>query len=198
MAAVFISHQKAREKNPRGVVFLHSPLIQLCLAKSTGWQTKQRSSVRAAATQRWRGWEREPVIRGTQDRHVLVAKPQPELMSRRGMPPSTNEGATSITVSQAQSARVWAGLLEPILGVQFSGLGKWQPHSYSNQRRHSESFSFQWGRRVNRVILSGRQLCWIMEGCVLSACLTEGRWAKGATLRNSLARGFHISTADSS
>lgn len=46
------------------------------------------------------------VIRGTQDRHVLVAKPQPELMSRRGMPASTNEGATSITVSQAQSARV--------------------------------------------------------------------------------------------
>lgn len=119
-------------------------------------------------------------------------------MSRRGMPLSTNEGATSITVSQAQSARVWAGLLEPILGVQFRGLGKWQPHSYSNQRRHSESFSFQWGRRVNRVILSGRQFCWIMEGCVLSACLTEGRWAKGATLWKSSARGFYISTADSS
>lgn len=133
------------EKNPRGVVFLHSPLIQLCLAKSTGWQTKQRSSVRAAATQRWRGWGRELVIRATQDRHVLVAKPQPELMSRRGMPPSTNEGATSITVSQAQSARVWAGLLEPILGVQFSGVGKWQPHSYSNQRRHSEPFKLSMG-----------------------------------------------------
>lgn len=51
-------------------------------------------------------WGGELVIRGTQDRHVLVAKPQPELMSRRGMPASTNEGATSITVSQAQSARV--------------------------------------------------------------------------------------------
>lgn len=91
MAAVFISHQKARGGNPRGVVFLHSPLIQLCLAKSAGRQTKQRSRG---------GGERELVIRGTQDRHVLVAKPQPELMSRRGMPPSTNERATSIIVLQ--------------------------------------------------------------------------------------------------
>lgn len=146
------------------------------------------------ATQRWR----ELVIRGAQDRHVLVAKPQPELMARGGMPPSTNEGAASITVSQAKRVRVRAGLSEPVLGVQFSVVGKWQPHSYSNQRRHSEPFSFQWGQRVNRLILSGRQFCWKMEGCVLSACSTAGRWAKGATLWDSSAGGFHISTADSS
>lgn len=108
----------------------------------------------------------ELVIRGTQDRHVLVAKPPPELLSRRGLPTSTNERANSITVLQARCVRVWARLFEPVLGVQFSGVEKWQAHNYSNQQQHGETFSFQWDSRANRVILSGRQFGWIMKGCV--------------------------------
>lgn len=137
-----------------------------------------------ATVVRWRG------DRAGYQRHsrqtCLVAKPQPELISRRGMPPSTSERANSITVLQAQSA--WARLFEPVLGVQCSGVGEWQAHNYSNlQQQHIETFSFQWDWRVNPVILSGRQFGWIMKGCVLSACLTEGQWAKGAMLQNSLA-----------
>lgn len=50
------------------------------------------------------GGRGELVIRGTQDRHVLVAKPRPKLMPCRAMPPSPNERATSIADEQAESA----------------------------------------------------------------------------------------------
>lgn len=88
------------------------------------------------------------------------------------------------------------GCWSPFWEFNFSGVGKWQVHIYSNQQRHSETFSFQWDWRVKPVILSGRHFEWIMKGCVLSACFTEGKGVRGTMFLNSSVHGLQISAVD--